>query len=127
MREIQPRDAKAALSAPVEAAARGGTAVITRRRKPRAVIPGIGEWDRPRDIPSFGRLLPTAPLEDADLPLRGAAPPAVHRPGTTPEAFVLLRIGLAGPAGVAGKRSITVRTLSMSAITSDFLTRWSGS
>ena len=52
MREIQPRDAKAALSAPVEAAARGGTAVITRRRKPRAVIPGIEEeWDRLRDIP----------------------------------------------------------------------------
>ena len=58
----------------MEAAARGGTAVITRRGKPRAVIPGIEEWDRLRDVPSFGRLLLTAPLEDADLPPRDAAP-----------------------------------------------------
>ena len=74
MREIQPRDAKAALSAPVEAPACGGTAVITRRGKPRAVIPGIEGWDRLRDIPSFGRLLPTAPSEDAALPPRDAGP-----------------------------------------------------
>ena len=61
---------KATLSALVEAAAHGET----RRGKPRAVIPGIGEWDRLRDVPSFGRLLLTAPLEDADLPPRDAAP-----------------------------------------------------
>ena len=74
MREIQLRDAKAALSAPVEAAARGETTVITRRGKPRALIPGIGEWDRLRNIPSFGCLLPTASPEHADLPPRDTAP-----------------------------------------------------
>ena len=74
MREIQLRDAKATLSALVEAAAHGETAVITRRGKPRAVILGIEEWDRLRAVPSFGRLLLSAPLEDADLPPRDAAP-----------------------------------------------------
>ena len=70
MREVQLRDAKAKLSALVEEAARGGTAVITRRGKPQAVIVGIDAWDRLRHVPSFGRLLLSAPLDDADLPSR---------------------------------------------------------
>ena len=70
MRKVQLRDAKAGLSALVEKAAHGEAAVITRRGKPRAVILGIEEWKRLRTVPSFGRLLASAPLEDADLPLR---------------------------------------------------------
>lgn len=74
MREVQLRDAKATLSALVEEAARGETAVITRRGKPRAVIVGIDAWDRLRHVPSFGRLLLSAPLEEADLPPRDCTP-----------------------------------------------------
>ena len=74
MREVQLRDAKATLSALVEEAAQGEAAVITRRGEPRAVILGIEEWNRLREVPSFGRLLVSAPLEDADLPPRDVAP-----------------------------------------------------
>ena len=73
MREIQLRDAKATPSALVEEAAHGETAVITRHGKPRAVIVGIKEWNRLRDVPSFGHLLLSAPLGDADLPPRDSA------------------------------------------------------
>ena len=65
------RDAKATLSALAGQAAHGEAAVITRRGASRAVILGIEEWDRRRDIPSFGRLLLSAPLEDKD---RSASP-----------------------------------------------------
>lgn len=74
MHEVQLRDAKAGLSALVEKAARGEAAVITRRGTPRAVILGVDEWDRLRRVPSFGRLLVSAPLEDMDLPPRDATP-----------------------------------------------------
>lgn len=74
MHEIQLRDAKAGLSALVEKAAHGEAAVITRRGTPRAVILGVEEWDRLRRVPAFGRLLVSAPLEDADLPPRDATP-----------------------------------------------------
>ena len=74
MHEVQLRDAKAGLSALVEKAANGEAAVITRRGAPRAVILGVDEWDRLRRVPSFGRLLVSAPLENTDLPLRDATP-----------------------------------------------------
>ena len=74
MKEFQMRDAKAALSELVENAANGEAAVIIRHGKPRAVILGIEEWNRLRNVPSFGRLLASAPLEDADLPPRDTAP-----------------------------------------------------
>ncbi len=74
MHEVQLRDAKAGLSALVEKAANGEAAVITRRGTPRAVILGVDEWDRLRRVPSFGRLLVSAPLENTDLPLRDATP-----------------------------------------------------
>ena len=57
MHEVQLRDAKARLSALVEGAAHGETAIITRYGKPRAVILGVDEWNRLRPVPSFGRLL----------------------------------------------------------------------
>ena len=74
MRKIQLREAKATLSALVEQAAHGETAVITRHGKPRAVIVGVDEWNRLRDVPSFGRLLVAAPLEEGALPPRDMSP-----------------------------------------------------
>ncbi len=75
MREIQLRDAKARLSAVVDDAARGEAAVITRHGKPEAVILGYADWERLSRVPSFGRLLMEAPLDDTDLPDRTASPP----------------------------------------------------
>ena len=75
MRQVQLREAKARLSALVDRAAQGESAIITRHGKPRAVIVGIDEWNRLRDVPSFGRLLLASELEDGDLPPRDAAPP----------------------------------------------------
>ena len=75
MKEVQLREAKAKLSALVEDAAQGRTAVITRHGKPQAVIVGIEEWNRLSDVPSFGQLLSTAPLDDGDLPPRYTSPP----------------------------------------------------
>ena len=75
MKEVQLRDAKATLSALVEDAARGRAAVITRHGKPRAVILGIDEWNRLRDVPPLGRLLCSAPFDEGELPLRNPSPP----------------------------------------------------
>ncbi|MDE0386691.1 MAG: type II toxin-antitoxin system Phd/YefM family antitoxin [Defluviicoccus sp.] len=75
MRQVQLREAKARLSALVDGAARGETAIITRHGKPRAVILGIDEWTRLRDVPSFGRPLLASGLEDGDLLPRDTAPP----------------------------------------------------
>ena len=74
MRTVQLREAKAALSALVEGAAHGETAVITRRGQPRAVLLGVAEWERLRSVPSFGRLLCSSGLEDGDLAPRNPSP-----------------------------------------------------
>jgi prevent-host-death family protein len=74
MREIQLRDAKASLSAVVDSAVQGEPAVITRHGKPEAVILSFREWERLSGVPSFGRLLMSAPVEGADLPERNPAP-----------------------------------------------------
>ena len=65
MRTLQLREAKATLSALVEEAAHGEPAVIV----------GIDEWNRLREVPSFGPLLAAAPLEEGDLPPRDMSPP----------------------------------------------------
>ncbi len=70
MREIQLKDAKAKLSAVVDQAAHGEPSVITRHGKPEAVVLGFADWERLSNIPSFGRLLMSAPLESDDLPER---------------------------------------------------------
>jgi antitoxin Phd len=70
MREIQLRDAKASLSAVVDEAMRGKPAVITRHGRRQAVVLGYEEWQRLSTVPSFGRLLMTAPLSADDLPER---------------------------------------------------------
>ncbi|MXW84981.1 MAG: type II toxin-antitoxin system Phd/YefM family antitoxin [Boseongicola sp. SB0673_bin_14] len=74
MRTIQLREAKATLSALVEGAAKGDTAVITRRGQPRAVLVGLDEWNRLRHVPSFGHLLAASGLEEGDVPLRDPSP-----------------------------------------------------
>ena len=70
MRKIQLKDAKANLSAVVDQATGGKPAVITRHGKPEAVVLGFADWERLAHVPSFGRLLMSAPLEEKSLPER---------------------------------------------------------
>lgn len=74
MREIQLKDAKARLSAVVDQALRGKPSVITRHGKPEVVVLSFAEWERLSNVPSFGRLLMSAPLEPGDLPERNRSP-----------------------------------------------------
>jgi antitoxin Phd len=74
LRKIQLKDAKAKLSAVVDQATRGKPSVITRHGKPEAVVLGFADWQRLSNVPSFGRLLMSAPLEQADLPERDRVP-----------------------------------------------------
>lgn len=73
MREIQLRDAKANLSAVVDEAVDGNPAVITRHGKKQAVLLSYQEWQRLSQVPSFGRLLMSAPATAGDLPPRNRA------------------------------------------------------
>ena len=75
MRQVQLREAKAKLSALVEGAAHGEAALITRHGRPRAVIVGVDEWNRLRNVPSFGRLLAASGLQDVDIPPRDMSSP----------------------------------------------------
>ncbi len=75
MQEIRLRDAKAKLSALIEGAVQGQTAIITRHGKPSAVLLGVQEWNRLRQVPSLGRILLSAPLEEGDIPPRDPTPP----------------------------------------------------
>jgi len=70
MKEIQIRDAKASLSAVVDAAMQGKPAVITRHGKKQAVVVSYEEWQRLSHVPSFGRLLMAAPSAENDVPRR---------------------------------------------------------
>ena len=70
MREIQLRDAKATLSAVVDDALNGNAAIITRHGERTAVIISYDEYQKLKQVPSFGWLLTNAPLEDDDLPAR---------------------------------------------------------
>ncbi|MBX9772786.1 MAG: type II toxin-antitoxin system Phd/YefM family antitoxin [Xanthobacteraceae bacterium] len=74
MRKIQLKDAKATLSTVVDQAVRGKPSVITRHGKPEAVVLGFADWERLSNVPSFGRLLMSAPLEPRDLPGRNRTP-----------------------------------------------------
>jgi len=74
VREIQLRDAKATLSAVVDDAVRGEASIITRHGRPEAVVIGFEEWKRLSNVPSFGRLLMTAPLAPDDVPERDRSP-----------------------------------------------------
>jgi prevent-host-death family protein len=74
MREIQLREAKATLSAVVDQAVRGEPSIITRHGRPEAVVIGFSEWQRLSSVPSFGRLLMSAPMKPDDLPDRERSP-----------------------------------------------------
>jgi prevent-host-death family protein len=74
MREIQLKDAKATLSSVVDDAVQGEPSIITRRGRPEAVIIGFKEWERLAHVPSFGRLLMSAPISPEDIPERNRAP-----------------------------------------------------
>jgi prevent-host-death family protein len=74
MRKIQLKDAKANLSAVVDQATRGKPSLITRHGKPEAVVLGFADWERLSQVPSFGRLLMSAPVERGDLPPRNITP-----------------------------------------------------
>jgi prevent-host-death family protein len=74
MREIQLREAKASLSAVVDAAVRGEPSIITRHGRPDAVVIGYDDWKRLCTVPSFGRLLMSAPVAPGDLPERDRSP-----------------------------------------------------
>ncbi len=74
MKEIQLRDAKATLSAVLDDAVRGQPSVITRRGRREGVLISYEEWQRLSRVPSFGRLLMAAPLEEGDLPQRDQTP-----------------------------------------------------
>ena len=75
MREIQLRDAKATLSSVVDEAVSGNPSIITRHGKRQAVVVAFAEWERMSHVPSFGRLLMSAPVEAGDLPERDTTPP----------------------------------------------------
>jgi antitoxin Phd len=74
MREIQLKDAKATLSSLVDDATRGEPSIITRHGKPEAVVIGFKEWERLAHVPSFGRLLMSAPIAAGDQPRRNRKP-----------------------------------------------------
>jgi len=74
VREIQLKDAKASLSLLVDDATRGEPSIITRDGKPEAVVVGFEEWKRLTRVPSFGRLLMSAPIAAKDLPRRNRKP-----------------------------------------------------
>jgi prevent-host-death family protein len=74
MRRIQLKDAKASLSAVVDQAVRGKPSLITRHGKPEAVVLGFADWQRLSHVPSFGRLLMSAPVDTGDLPERDETP-----------------------------------------------------
>jgi antitoxin Phd len=75
MKEIQLREAKAALSAVVEAAENGEPTTITKRGRPAAVIVSHAEWTRLKTrVPSFADLLlAVPPLNPEDLRKRRPA------------------------------------------------------
>jgi antitoxin Phd len=75
VKEVQLRQAKATLSAVVDDAVRGHPCIITRHGRPEAVVVGYEEWKKLSNVPSFGRLLMSAPLEAADIPRRSRKPP----------------------------------------------------
>jgi len=74
MRKIQLKDAKARLSSVVDDAVQGKPSIITRHGKREAVLLSYEDWERLSDVPSFGRLLMSAPLEDGDAPHRSKVP-----------------------------------------------------
>lgn len=74
MHEVQLRDAKASLSSLVDQAVAGEPQVITRHGRREVVVISWAEWERLSRVPSFGRLLASAPIEPGDIPERDRTP-----------------------------------------------------
>lgn len=74
MREIQLKTAKATLSAILDEALHGEEFAITRRGRKEAVVVSWQTWRRLSNVPSFGRLLASAPLEEDSLDERDRSP-----------------------------------------------------
>ncbi len=74
MREIPLRDAKATLSSVIDDAVKGESSIITRHGRREVVVVSFEDWERLSNVPSFGRLLISAPHGIADIPDRGPAP-----------------------------------------------------
>lgn len=74
MKQVQLRQAKATLSAVVDDAVRGHPCLITRHGRPEAVVVSYDEWKRLSHVPSFGRLLMAAPIEEGEVPKRDRGP-----------------------------------------------------
>lgn len=74
MRNIQLKDAKASLSAVIDETLRGEEFTITRHGRKEAVVISWAAWQRLSSVPSFGRLLASAPLADGDTPERDRTP-----------------------------------------------------
>lgn len=74
MQDIQLKDAKATLSAVIDRAVGGEAFAITRHGRKEAVVISWEEWRRLSNVPSFGRLLASSPLEDGDIAERNPAP-----------------------------------------------------
>jgi prevent-host-death family protein len=72
MREIELDVARANLSRVIDEATQGRSTVITRHGQKQAVVLSYDEWQRLSRVPSFGRLLMSAPVEAGDLPSRRA-------------------------------------------------------
>ena len=70
VRDIQLKDAKASLSRLVDGAPRGEEFAITRHGRKEAVVISWAAWERLSKVPSFGRLLASAPIEEDDIPGR---------------------------------------------------------
>ena len=74
MEEIQLKDAQKSLSAVIDRAVAGEQIVITRHGKREAVLISWEEFERLSNVPSFGRLLMSAPVEPGDIPERNRTP-----------------------------------------------------
>jgi prevent-host-death family protein len=74
MREIQLRDVKATLSSVVDEAVNGNPSIITRHGHREAVIVSFAEWEKLSHLPSFGKLLMSAPIDLRDLIERDPEP-----------------------------------------------------
>jgi antitoxin Phd len=73
VREIELKAAEATLSSVVDDAVSGKPSIIMRDGRPAAVVIGFEEWERLVRVPSFGRLLMSAPISGEDLPERNRA------------------------------------------------------
>lgn len=73
MKELQLKDAKAALSAVVDSAVAGAPTVITRHGRKEAVLVSF-EWQCVSKVPSFADLLLAFPGRPDDIPERRRKP-----------------------------------------------------